>query len=185
MKIKPILLILFVINLIFISGCTYGGGGNASIAQTEADIQDSTQKIPQEQLDILATATHADVDTISKNWDADAENDGIIIYPELKNNNDEIVNFEDVSLVVDIEIWTTKYDDNFNEVKDRQIYKGTGTITSWKDGNPFFQFGIKVPFEDVKTIASDREYGLVLVKIHTIDGKVYEAKNNYIRIRPE
>lgn len=178
----PLIAILLV-TVVFVSGCTSESGSPATPSQKET-IPDVTEE--QKQSEILATATHAYVDAMTKNWDADAEDDGIIIYPELKDSADEVVKFENVELDVDIEIWTTKLDDNFKKVKDRKVYSGTGKIDSWRDGNFMFDGGIKVSFEDIKTVTSDSDYGLLLVKIHTPDGKVYEAKQDFgVRIKPE
>ena len=180
---SPIFIAILLISVVLISGCTSESGSTATPSQKESS-SDITEE--QKQLEILATATHAYVDAMTKNWDADAEDDGIIIYPELRDSNDEVVEFEGVELDVDIEIWTTKMDDNFKEVKDRKVYSGTGIIDSWKDGNFMFNGGIKVPFEDIKTVASDGDYGLLLIKIHTPDGKIYEAKQDFgVRIKPE
>ena len=108
-----------------------------------------------------------------------------IVNPELKDASDDAVKFEGVELKVDMEIWTTKMNDNFKEVKDRKIYSGSGTIDSWKDGNFMFDGGIKVPFEDIKAGESDRDYGELYVKIYAND-KVYEAKSLMrVRIKPE
>jgi hypothetical protein len=180
---KPIYLVLTVllIGVVFVSGCTAERGSIATPSEKSA-IQTITEE--QKQMEILANATHAAVDYMPKNWDADPEDDGILIYPELRDANDETVKFEGVELQVDITIWTTKYDYNLNEVKDRIVYSGTGTIDSWKDGNFLFDGGIKIPFTDIKVLPSDNEFGWVFVKIHTPDGKVYEAKGD-VRIKPE
>lgn len=174
---------ILIVSVVFISGCDGEGGSTAAPSQKES-VPDITEE--QKQAEILATATHAYVDATSKNWDADAEKDGVIVYPELKDANDETVKFEGVELDVDIEIWTTELDEDWKEVKDRKVYSGSGTIDSWKDGNFMFDGGIRIPFEDIKTVASDDEYGLLLIKIHTPDGKVYEAKQDFgVRIKPE
>lgn len=71
-------------------------------------------------------------------------------------------------------------------MRDRLVYSGKSTIDSWKDGNFMFDGGIKVPFEEIKALSSDREYGELVVKIHTPDGKTYEAKESIgVRIKPE
>jgi hypothetical protein len=138
-----------------------------------------------ENLKVLSTATHAYVDAMPENWDRDAEDDGIIVYPSLKNKEDETVKFEGIELNVDIELWTTMLDDDWNEVKDELVYKGEGKIESWRDGNFMFNGGIKVPFDDIKTDASDNEYGLLFVRIHTPNNGIFEAKQNFgIRIKP-
>lgn len=179
---KSIIVIALVLTIFFISGCTSESSSTA-ISSPNSNVQTITNE--QKQTDVLTTATHASVNTMESNWDADAEDDGTIVYPELRDSNDETVKFEGISLNVDIEIWATKFDDSFNEVRDRLVYSGSGTINSWKDGNFLFKGGIKIPFEDIKALPSDNEFGEIAVKIHTPDGKVFEAKSSLAKIRAE
>ena len=177
-----ILIAVLVGALVLVSGCVSSEGGS-SATSSQTGVPDITEE--EIQLELLATATHAGVDAMSKNWDADAEDDGIIVYPELKDENDETVKFEGIELDVDIEIWTTEFDENFDEVKDRLVYTGTGKIDSWKDGNFMFKGGIKVSFDDMTTVQSDDDYGLLLVKIHTPDDLSFEAESGFARIQPD
>ncbi len=178
------LISILLLGIIVLAGCDSEIGSIAQPSETSQIQEVSNKEI---QAEILATATHASIDSSGgKNWDADLKDDGVIIYPELKDANDETVKFEDVELQVDIEIWTTKRDDNFKEVKDRMIYSGSGTIDSWKDGNFMFDGGIKVSFDDIKSVESDSDYGALFIKIHTLNGQVFEAKDSLgIRIKPE
>lgn len=178
------LISILLIGIIALAGCDTETG---TVAQPSENSQVQEVSNEEVQAEILATATHASVDSSGgKNWDADLEDDGVIIYPELKDTNDETVKFEGVELPVDIEIWTTEMDDNFKEVKDRMVYSGSGSIDSWKDGNFMFDGGIKVSFDDIKAVESDSDYGALFVKIHTPDGQVFEAKDIMgTRIKPE
>ncbi len=184
MKFAPLIyLVAFFVLLLLVSACT-PMEPSAATPSNDARVSETSEQ--QKQTEILATATHAAVDASTKNWDATAADDGLVVYPKLKDTNDETVKFEGVPLTVDMEIWTTKRDDNFNEVKDRMIYSGSGTITSWKDGNFLYNGGIKVPYTDIKAIASDSDYGQLYVKIHTPDAQVFEAKSlTGVRIKPE
>lgn len=168
----PIGAIFLLIIVITASGCTVEDKSTATSSQKTASVTEQ-----QKQAEILAAATTASVDTMTKNWDADADDDGIIVHPELKDSKNETVKFENTELSVDVELWTTKYD-NFNEVKDRNIYSGVGKINSWKDGNFLYEGGIKIPFDEIKAVSSDSQYGMVFVKIHAPDGKIFEAKGS-------
>jgi hypothetical protein len=181
---KAFIISFLLIGLFILPACESEKGSFAQSSENSKVQEISNQG---KQAKILATATHASVDSSGgKNWDADLEDDGVIIYPELKDADNETVKFEGVELTVDIEIWTTKMDDNWKEVKDRLIYSGSGTIDSWKDGNFMFGGGIKISFEDIKAVESDKDYGELFIKIHTPDGKVFEAKDSMgIRIKPE
>lgn len=125
----------------------------------------------------LATATHASVMSLTRNWDADAEDDGLVFFVTLKDANDQTVEWDGVSLPVDLEIWTTKWDSNYREQKDQLVYRGAGTMDSWEDGNFILGKGIRVPVEDMN-IPSGKGIGLSFLKIHTPDGKTFEAKDD-------
>ncbi|HEY3439703.1 MAG TPA: hypothetical protein VGK29_03080 [Paludibaculum sp.] len=135
------------------------------------------------QAKLLATAVSADVMTQSKNWNADPENDGIIVYPNLKDDNDHTVLFTGVTLPVEITIYTLETDDNYREVQGRNIYSGNGTIDSWKDGNFLYSGGIRVAYTDMTTQPADRDYGRLYATIHTPDGKNFTAKTDLVNIR--
>lgn len=159
---------------------------SGTVSTTEATPGTQGTTPDQSQLELFKIVNHASVSTSPKNWDADAEDDGIIVYPELKDINNDVVKFSGIELKVDIELWTTELDSNWKEVKGRKVYSGTGTIDSWKDGNPFMDGGIKVSFDDINTVESDKQFGAILIKIHTPDGKVYEVDNDLVtRIKPE
>ncbi|MFH1916774.1 MAG: hypothetical protein ABIJ21_05900 [Nanoarchaeota archaeon] len=163
-------------------GCTSEQGTTAS---TKDDAQVDKKSNEQVQSAILSTARKAEVMDVAKNWDEDLADDGLIIYPELRDENDSTVEFEGVTLKVDMEIWTTKLNDNFKEVKIRKIYSGSGTIDNWRDGNFMYDGGIKIPFEDIKAVESDSDHGLLLIKIYA-NNKTYEAKSTMgVRIKPE
>ncbi len=171
--------ILLLVAIVFVSGCTTSEDNNTAVNSQNASMP-SKESI---NMELLAKATHASVMTATKNWDSDADDDGIVVYPSLKDASDETVEFEDIELAVDVEIWTTKFEE-FKTVSDRKVYTGSGKINSWKDGNFMFNGGIKVPFEDIKSVESDNEFGMILVKVHMPDEKVLEAKSDIgVRVR--
>ena len=172
--------ILAIVVVAMFAGCTEETSETATPAgQVEEVIGDSKQT------NVLATAVTGSVMTVSKNWDADADNDGIIVYPDLKDSSGETVKFEGINLPVKIEIYTTKLTKDYEEVKDSLVYSGTGTIDSWKDGNFFFEGGIKIPFENIKAAGSDSDYGWVYAAVSLPDGRTIEAVEKYARIKQE
>lgn len=198
----------FLVVLLFMAGCstresntTASSGTAAAPAQTQTQTtQQSQQTQPQTpnqsagptvetrserevQESLLSTVKKLSVSALSKNWDEDAEDDGIVVYPDLQDAGGQTVKFDNYVLNVSIEIWTLKFDDNFNQVKDRLIYSGTSTIDSWKDGNMFYEGGIKVPYEEIRSIDSDDEYGRLYAKVNLPDGRTIEAKTDLVRIK--
>jgi len=175
-------LAFILFGLFMLSGCD---SNQSIIASLSKIVQVKEKSNEQVQKDILATAIIAAVDTSSKNWDEDLQDDGIIAYPELRNISDDAVKFEGIELKVDIEIWTRKIDDDFKEVRDRKIYNSSWTIDSWKYGTFIYDKGIIIPFEEIKAVESDSDYGELYVKIYANDG-VYEAKSpRGVRIKPK
>ncbi len=176
---------MFILTTIVIctvlAGCTEREA--PKYARPSKTIQET--KVSEQQLELLKKITHASVMVFTKNWDEDAEDDGLAVYINLKDANDESVKFKGVNLPVEIEIYTQEFKD-FKPVQGRLVYKGTATITSWKDGNFLLSGGIRIPFEDIKTTETDPEWGIIYVKIHLPDGRIIEAKEDFgVRIKPK
>jgi spore coat protein CotH len=131
----------------------------------------------------FSKVTHTDVSAIAAHWSSGAENDGIIIHPDLKDAAGESVQWSGSTLPVDIEIYTTKTDSNYKTVKDQLVYKGTGTISDWMDGNMFSKGGIQVSFASMQVPAGET-FGITYVTVHTPDGKTYAAKYGITPLTP-
>ena len=97
----------------------------------------------------------------------------------MKDANEETVQYEGTEIGVDIEVWTTKFNENAIEVKDRMVYSSTVTIDSWEYGHITDDImtdrGIRIPFESISTLPTDSPYGGVFIKMHMPGGIVYEA----------
>ena len=168
------------IDSLHVESVTKAGGETAKPTGQSEKVTDESK-----QMELIDTAVSASVMTMTKNWDADAEDDGIVVYPDLKDSSGESVKFEGIELPVDIKIYTTKYTQDFKEVKDRLVYSGTATIDSWKDGNFLLEGGIKIPFESINAVGSDKDYGWVYTTITLPDGRTIEARDEFARIKPE
>jgi len=130
----------------------------------------------------FSSVTHGSVMTVSKNWDATAQNDGIIVYPDLRDASDKTVQWSNAELPVEILIYTKKLDSNYQQVKDQLVYSGTGIISSWKDGNMFMNGGLKVPYVDIHAPA-DQNFGITLVKIKLPNGRVIETEEPFTSLK--
>jgi len=79
-----------------------------------------------------------------------------------------------------------KYVEDYNEIRDRSVYTGTGIIDSWKDFHPLYGGeSINILFEDIKTVESDDDHGWVYATITLPDGRTVEAVDKGARIKPE
>lgn len=128
---------------------------------------------------LLLNVTTGSVSTANKNWDADAEDDGIVIFPDLKDNSGNSVQYKNVKMPVKIYIYTAKTDPKtFGDIKDRLVYSGNVYINSWEDGNQFTNGGIRILYEDINVTESDREFGIVRTETTLPDGRIIEAESD-------
>jgi len=126
----------------------------------------------------FASAVSASVMTMKKNWDSDADDDGIVVFPDIKDAAGETVKCSGATLPVSVEVWTTKMDSNFKEQKDQLVFQGSGTIDSWEDGNFLLGQGIRIPFDQMNVPAGET-FGWTYAKIQTPDGKTYEGVEKF------
>ncbi|WP_157203186.1 hypothetical protein [Methanofollis liminatans] len=133
-------------------------------------------------VDQLSSATSLSVSTMSKNWDSDADDDGIIIYPTIKDSNGNSIKWAGLELPVSVKIYTTNYNSNFQQYKDKLVYTGTGTLSSWEDGNMFSEGGIKVPYTQINA-PSGEDYGWTYVTVTLPDGKQIEGVDKFTSLR--
>lgn len=135
---------------------------------------------------LLLNVTTGSVSTANKNWDADAEDDGIVIFPALKDDSGNSVEYKNTKLPVNIYIYTTKTDPKtLSNIKDRLVYNGSAYIHSWEDGNQFTNGGIRISYENINVTESDREFGIVHVETTLPDGRIIYAESDFFnRIKP-
>ena len=142
-----------LILLVLLAGCT--------VAEPVSEPNSTT----------LPSATEVSVDVRPGDWDGDGEDDGIVVYPTLLDENGETVKFSGVELSVEISFWETGIDDDFNTVKETLLYEGTGTIDNWEDGNYYLEGdGIQIAWDEIAS--SEDIFGLMEVTIETANGPV-------------
>jgi len=185
-KLGIIVTVIVIIFTIF-SGCTSDTGPTQASAnqissptQTLSTSHASTAKITVTQttaqpMGDFSVVTHMDVSTIKAHWTSGAEDDGITVHPNLLDAKGQTVMWSGVSLPVTIEIYSTKFDANYKQVKDQLVYKGSGTISSWKDGNMFMGGGIQVPFSEMN-VPAGQNYGWTYATVTLPNGQSYSGK---------
>ncbi len=183
-----ILLTLFVITLAISAGCTSETGPtqaspNQASPNHESPNQMSTTQASTVLQGDFSQVTHADVMTKQGHWTSGADADGIIVYPALEDVKGADVTWSGYTLPVDIQIYSTKFDSSYNEVKGQLVYQGSGTISSWQDGNMFMGGGIQVPYSSMK-VPAGQSYGWTYVTVHTPDGKTYSAVDKLTSLTP-
>jgi predicted small secreted protein len=157
---------LLLIIGILIAGC-------ASPAGTGQDVSSNPTYGPAiPGLADFSPVTHVDVAVIGRDWDAVFGNDGVIIYPDLKDAKQQSVLWEGTPLVADVEIWSTMPGSDMKETKDQLVYRGSANITSWRDGKILMGGGIKVPFSSM-SVPAGKTRGRTYTTIHVPDGNAY------------
>ena len=104
-------------------------------------------------------------------WDADVDDDGILVDLTFKDINGEIVRFfKGQDPRFELEIWTKKrVGDDFN-VKDQLMYSGKGTLET-------SETILRVPYDDWNIPSDHSDYGMVYVRVYTPDGMVFEGRD--------
>ncbi len=127
----------------------------------------------------FAGAKMLNVLSVAKNWDADADTDGIAIYPALVNEDNVMISWQGEVLPVDIEIYTTRMDENqgYKFVKDKVVYTGRGYLTHWEQAQMLYGKGkgIPVAFEEM-SVPNGVRYGETLATVHLPDGRTFAGK---------
>ncbi len=183
---KYLVLAVVVVMVALLSGCaseTEKSGITTTTPTVTGEAIQTPTPAPEEaakttefdEKELLKKVTHAEVWEYGRNWDEDAENDGLVVYIRLLDDKDEIVKFYDVNIPIEIYIYTI---DN-ERARDRLIYKGTTNITNWEEIRMYGR-GIRIPFEDMNfTDIEKAKEGLgyeIFIKTYLPDGRVVETK---------
>jgi len=133
----------------------------------------------------MEEVTRAWVVAHSHNWDADAEDDGIRVWVEVQDQNEELIQYEQQQIPVEIEIYSTE-SKTFPWQPARLIYSATAVMHNWYD-DAFVTsaIGIKnIAWEEISPPLSSeqQEYGLLYVSITLPNGEIYSARHDTARI---
>jgi len=110
----------------------------------------------------LSVVTHVSINTVSKNWDEDAEKDGIDIEISRRDKDDHTVDFKDGSFSGKIYI---------NTEKGKEVYNKAVSVRR----------RVKIPFEEIN--AHNGKYGVLFVDVTLPDGRVIKAKEEHVKIK--
>ncbi|MBA7568900.1 hypothetical protein ES708_10637 [subsurface metagenome] len=118
-------------------------------------------------------------------WDADAQYDGIRVWVELLDKNEQMVKYENVEMPVTIEIHSTE-SKTLPPQPSRLIYSATAVLHNWYD-DAFVTGAIGVrdiAWEQISPPlpSEQQEYGLMYVTVTLPNGKDYSARYDEVRI---
>ena len=122
------------------------------------------------------------------NWDADAKDDGLRVWVELQDVNEDAVRYENINVPVEIRIYSTE-SKTYPWKSARVIYSGSSLLTCW-DGDAFVTGakGIKdISWEEIApTLPSEiEEWGILYISLSLGNGKEYSAEHYPVRIKAE
>ncbi len=175
MKNAVTLSVFLIFSLIILSGCS-----TETVSKVDPSVDSQINEI--DKTAIFNHVVSGSVMAFAENWDADAEDDGLKIYPKLNDPLGEPVKFDNYELPVHVEIYELEYQ-GYDEVKGRLLFEGDSIIDSWEDGNFMFNGGIKLSFEDIAS--TEETYGMIYTTTKLPDGREIEAKETGVRLKAE
>lgn len=146
--------------------------------------QTAGEPTAEEALDWVDDVARAWVVAHSHNWDSDAEDDGIRIWVELQDKNEDEIRYENIEMPILIEVYTTE-SKTLPREPERLVYSGSSVTRSWdKDAFVTEANGIRdIAWEDVSTLPTDQTYGIIYVTITLPNGKEFKALYDEARIK--
>jgi len=163
-------LMFFVVTLsLLLAGCSQQTGGEPA-NQKATDWVDDVAR--------MWVVTHP------HNWDSDAEDDGIRVWVELQDKNEDEIRYENTEMSIFIEVYTTE-SKTFPREPERLVYSGSSVMRSWdKDAFVTEANGIKdISWENMSTLPTDQTYGIIYVTVTLPDGKEFKALYDEARIK--
>ncbi len=191
-KVVPFLLCLIIISSFLLSGCDPGvryvyvtqtiEGSNQTITITETVTvtTNAVQNTSTSSNDWISAVQSARVVVHSYNWDADSEDDGVRVWVELNDANEDFVPYINQNMSVQISVYSTE-SKTYPWSPSRLLYSSSATLTSYtKDAYVTGALGIiDINWDDMlDPIDSEQQkYGLIYVYITLPNNTVYSAQN--------
>jgi len=167
-----ILLAFIVIIFTIFSGCTTTSGPTQPISNQASSTPGSST---QTNVD-FSMVTHVNVSTI-------AGHDGITVHLNLLDQKNQTVIWSGVKLPVDIDIWSTRFDSNRQQIKDSLVFRKIGASSEWREGNAFMGGEIQIPSSEMR-VPTGATNGWTYVTVHIPDGKTFSVTDEYTPLNP-
>ena len=134
----------------------------------------------------VSKITNAWVVAHGHDWDADAEDDGIRVWVNLLDKNEEMIEYNNVELPIKIEIYATE-SRTLPKEPSRLIYSTTAVSHNWHDdGFVSGAIGVKdIAWEEISPAlpSEQQEYGIIYITVTLPNGKEYSARYDEARIK--
>ncbi|MDD5127790.1 MAG: hypothetical protein PHR43_06845 [Dehalococcoidales bacterium] len=122
----------------------------------------------------------------SHNWGADAEDDGLRVWVELQDNDENMIEYTKVNIPVEIKIYSTE-SKTYPLKPARVIYTNSSSLANWD--NDAFVTGAKgimdINWEEISPAlpSEQQEYGIIYVDIVLPNSNHFSASYDETRIK--
>jgi len=185
MRYRSLVLGFTIIVLVFIAGCSSTQPTTPTVTLTAGT---PTPYIPTPTITKATSAiTYAKLHTMAENWDADADDDGILLDIFFFDRYDKNVLQDSYSLnlPIDIEVWTLKP----TNINDQKIFSKSTILIKVSDynwgkldtrivGNEKLRLGFEELKTSIPSTYASRNLG-VLIKVHLPDGRTIEVSDRF------
>jgi len=182
MKTTRILAILLIVITLVLSACSPTASPTPSPPTTQTPTRQTATPSVNAWIDQINRAW---VVAHSHNWDADAEDDGLRVWVELQDTNENMIEYTEVNMPVSINIYSTE-SVTYPWKPARIVHSNSGSLTNWDDDA--FVTGAKgikdINWEEISPAlpSEQQEYGIIHVEITLPDGRLFSAQYDEARI---
>ena len=114
-------------------------------------------------------------------WDAEPGNDGLIIHFNFLDDQGRMIRFSNEVIKAEVLVYSADQDVTGKEISPRRVlFRGYSTITSYKEGGPDPESGIRVAFSRIVFTSKDPGIGKVVLKTTLPTGRVLQDDVVYL-----
>lgn len=135
---------------------------------------------------IIEGLAYINASAMRKNWDSDSEYDGLeidIVYYDTSGNIISDYTNVLIPINVDVKLYSAKYGDSFNRVKDRLVFDGHFKSEDVINNSSIYPI-LRIPREKMDVKETDETFGILDVTLHTpSQGDFSVTKDSLVRIK--
>ena len=182
---KRIILTTLCIGVLLLSACSETNPTTTPVPNETKSTSTLKEQATPKYEKWMDEVTNAWVVAHRYDWDADAEDEGIRVWVELLDKNEEMLEYQNVEIPIKIEIFSTE-SKTFPWKPSRLIYSISTALHDWHD-DAFVTgaIGVKdIEWEEISLPLAheQQEYGLIYVTVTLPNGRHYNARYDEARI---
>jgi preprotein translocase subunit Sec61beta len=114
-------------------------------------------------------------------WDAEPGNDGIVVHFKFLDEQGRTIRFANEFIKAEVLIYSADKDVTGQDISPRKVlFKGYATISSWEEGGPNLESGIRVAYSDIAFTSKDPGIGKVVFKATLPAGRILQDDIVYL-----